>query len=229
MKRTISILAVALSLCSGVPAFAGGGSASFPEQGRPLLAQVPSLVEAISKLSIEERGVMGPPDAPFDGMHLYTYMEFRGRSNSPAPDFTLRIHFTSMRDMTLQRIEIISREERSESTMTATPNALKLSEHVHTMNPGQLPPPEVMRMRLAAEAEPTPLWTGDLSDDCTALWAGFTLRAEKMDADIWWWATYVDASNRQIASSNDTEVSPRTAEEARAAAFRAARSFLYPR
>ena len=83
-------------------------------------------------------------------------------------------------------------------------------------------------MRLAAEAEPTPFWTRDLDDDCTALWAGFTLRAERMDEGIWWWATYVDASKRQIASSNDAEVSPTTGEEARAAAFRAARSFLYP-
>jgi hypothetical protein len=107
MKRTISILAVALSLLSGAPAFAGGGSASFPRQGRPLLAQVPSLEEAISKLSIEELGVMGPSDAPFDGQRLYTYMEFHGRSTSPTPAFILRIHFTSMRDMTLQRIEII--------------------------------------------------------------------------------------------------------------------------
>ena len=97
------------------------------------------------------------------------------------------------------------------------------------MNLGQLPAADVMRMRLAAEAEPTPVWTGDLSDDCTALWAGFTLRAEEMDNGIWWWAIYVDAFNRQIASSNDTGVSPTTGEEARAAAFRAARSFLYPR
>lgn len=96
------------------------------------------------------------------------------------------------------------------------------------MNPGQLPPTYVLRMRLAAEAEPTPVWTGDLSDDCTANWAGFTLRAEEMDEGVWWWATYVDELNRQIASSNDTGVSPRTGEEARAAAFRAARLFLYP-
>ncbi len=50
---------------------------------------------------------MGPLDAPFDGQRLYTYMEFRGRSTTPEHAFTLRIHFTSMRDMTLQRIEII--------------------------------------------------------------------------------------------------------------------------
>ena len=115
MKRTISILAVALSLFSGVPAFAGGGSASFPEQGRPLLAQVPSLAEAISKLSIEERGVMGPSDAPFDGYRQYTYVEFRGRSAAPEQAFILRIHFTSMRDMTLQRIEIIPEKKEAKA------------------------------------------------------------------------------------------------------------------
>lgn len=107
MKRTIRILAVALSLVSGVPAIAGGGSASFEEQGKPLLAQAPSLAAAISRLSIDERGVMGPVDAPFDGQRLYTYLEFRGRPTPPEQAFTLRIHFTSMRDMTLQRIEII--------------------------------------------------------------------------------------------------------------------------
>ncbi|MBF02496.1 MAG: hypothetical protein CMP76_13990 [Flavobacterium sp.] len=33
-------------------------------------------------------------------------------------------------------------------------------------------------------------WTGDLSDDCTAKWAGLMLRAEWMDEDYWWWAVY---------------------------------------
>jgi hypothetical protein len=33
-------------------------------------------------------------------------------------------------------------------------------------------------------------WTGDLSDDCTATWAGLMLRAEWMDEDYWWWAVY---------------------------------------
>lgn len=34
------------------------------------------------------------------------------------------------------------------------------------------------------------VWTGDLADDCTALWAGLMLRAEWMDEDYWWWAVY---------------------------------------
>ncbi|MBK9995000.1 MAG: hypothetical protein IPP01_13730 [Saprospiraceae bacterium] len=33
-------------------------------------------------------------------------------------------------------------------------------------------------------------WTGDLSDDCTAKWAGLMLRAEWMDNEYWWWAVY---------------------------------------
>jgi hypothetical protein len=33
-------------------------------------------------------------------------------------------------------------------------------------------------------------WTGDLSDDCTAEWAGLMLRAEWMDENYWWWAVY---------------------------------------
>lgn len=116
MKRTICILTVALIQISGLPAIAGGWSAGFEAQGKPLLAQAPSLADGItSTLSIEERGVMGPADAPFDGRRLYTYMEFRGRSTSPKQAFTIRIHFTSMRDMTLERIEIIpARNETKE-------------------------------------------------------------------------------------------------------------------
>jgi len=69
----------------------------------------------LAGVPIEERGVMGPSDAPFDGMRLYTYMEFRGRSTSSTPAFILRIHFTSMRDMTLQRIEIIPEKKEAKA------------------------------------------------------------------------------------------------------------------
>jgi hypothetical protein len=34
------------------------------------------------------------------------------------------------------------------------------------------------------------IWTGDLDDDCTAIWAGLMLRAERMEEDYWWWAVY---------------------------------------
>jgi hypothetical protein len=83
-------------------------------------------------------------------------------------------------------------------------------------------------MRITAEAKPIPDWDGDLSDDCTARWAGFTLRAEYMKEGVWWWATYLDAPDIQIASSNDSNISPSSGEEARAAAVHAALSFLYP-
>ncbi len=50
------------------------------------------------------------------------------------------------------------------------------------------------------------VWTGDLSDDCTALWAGLMLRAEWMDEDYWWWAVYDMQKNEvTIDSSNEYE------------------------
>ncbi|MDR6568809.1 hypothetical protein [Chitinophaga ginsengisegetis] len=39
-------------------------------------------------------------------------------------------------------------------------------------------------------AEEPIIWTGDLSDDCTAKWAGLMLRAEWMEKNYWWWAVY---------------------------------------
>jgi hypothetical protein len=81
-------------------------------------------------------------------------------------------------------------------------------------------------MREAAAATPEPTWCGDLADDCTARWAGFTLRSEWMNNNIWWWAVYLDKADEQIASSNDAEVQPASGEEARTAALRAAQNFL---
>ena len=76
-------------------------------------------------------------------------------------------------------------------------------------------------------AQPPPEWSGDLGDDCTALWAGFMLRAEQMDKDDWWWCVYEDGSNEQAASSNDDDATPCiTGESARIAAEHAARRRL---
>jgi hypothetical protein len=48
------------------------------------------------------------------------------------------------------------------------------------------------------------VWTGDLMDDCTALWAGLMLRAEWMDEDYWWWAVYdMEKSEITIDDSNN--------------------------
>jgi hypothetical protein len=82
------------------------------------------------------------------------------------------------------------------------------------------------RMRSAAEAAPEPAWCGDLSDDCIAHWAGFTLRAEWMSNNIWWWCVYVDGHEDQIASSNDSDIHTVSGDEARTAALRAAKHFL---
>lgn len=50
-------------------------------------------------------------------------------------------------------------------------------------------------------------WTGDLSDDCTATWAGLMLRAEQMDETHWWWAVYDMQKGEAIIddSNNYTE------------------------
>jgi len=52
-----------------------------------------------------------------------------------------------------------------------------------------------------------PQWTGDLDDDCTAKWRGLMLRAEWMQADVWWWCVY-DESGEQVASSNMPSAEP---------------------
>ena len=86
-------------------------------------------------------------------------------------------------------------------------------------------PSDVDRRRSAASRPPE--WTGDLSDDCTAVWAGFLLRAEQMDVDDWWWCVY-DGDGRAdpVAASNYERRRCTTGEAARAAAERAAKRFL---
>lgn len=71
-------------------------------------------------------------------------------------------------------------------------------------------------------------WYGDLTDDCSARWAGLLLRAEWMDDGIWWWAVY-DMSTKdeiQIDASNNYEIRFTSGEEARRAAEQAARMYL---
>lgn len=47
-------------------------------------------------------------------------------------------------------------------------------------------------------------WTGDLSDNCTAIWAGLMLRAEWMDEDYWCWAVYdIQKAGATIDNSNN--------------------------
>ena len=61
-----------------------------------------------------------------------------------------------------------------------------------------------------------PDWYGDLDDDCAAKWAGFLLRAEWMDDNIWWWAVSVLETFEELDSSNNYEnYEPATGLEAR--------------
>ena len=71
------------------------------------------------------------------------------------------------------------------------------------------------------------IWTGDLSDDCTAEWAGLMLRAEWMDEDYWWWAVYDMLENEvTVDSSNEYDTRCVGGEVARAKAESVAKAYL---
>lgn len=71
------------------------------------------------------------------------------------------------------------------------------------------------------------IWTGDLSDDCTANWAGLMLRAEWMEDDFWWWAVYDMTLNEMVVdSSNEYDVPFLSGEQARIKAESVARTYL---
>jgi hypothetical protein len=61
-------------------------------------------------------------------------------------------------------------------------------------------------------------WTGDLDDDCTAQWAGLTLRAEEMKRGRWWWAVYDDRTSTVLADSNGSPTRVSDGVKARKAA-----------
>jgi hypothetical protein len=91
------------------------------------------------------------------------------------------------------------------------------------MSPGTEPKVEAWQQSSAA----LPIeWEGDLADDCTATWAGLTLRAESMKRGSWWWAVYDDRSGETIDSSNDSTERFTNGKKARAAAERAAKKWL---
>lgn len=71
-------------------------------------------------------------------------------------------------------------------------------------------------------------WTGDLDDDCTAMWCGLLLRAEWMDGTRWWWAVTDVVSGQEIDSSNNSgyfDVEFTSGSAARHAAEKAAREY----
>jgi hypothetical protein len=71
------------------------------------------------------------------------------------------------------------------------------------------------------------IWKGDLSDDCTAEWAGLMLRAEWMEEDFWWWAVYDMQKNEvTVESSNEYDSRFIGGDSARAMAERVARAYL---
>ena len=69
-------------------------------------------------------------------------------------------------------------------------------------------------------------WEGDLHDDCTAQWAGLTLRAEQMTRTHWWWAVFDQTTGNTLADSNGVTDIARTGKAARSAAEAAARKWL---
>jgi hypothetical protein len=77
------------------------------------------------------------------------------------------------------------------------------------------------------EAAKVPIqWAGDLSDDCTARWAGLTLRAEEMRHANWWWAVYDDRTGEILDTSAAGETRVVNGHRARIAAEISARRWI---
>lgn len=73
------------------------------------------------------------------------------------------------------------------------------------------------------------IWTGDLDDDCTAIWAGLMLRAEWMDEDYWWWSVSEDKASpydENIDDSNNYDERFIGGEASRKRAEEVARHYL---
>ncbi len=70
-------------------------------------------------------------------------------------------------------------------------------------------------------------WTGDLLDDCAAIWAGLMLRAEWMDEDYWWWGGYdMQKAGAVIDNSNNYSARFIGGEAARLKAESVARQYI---
>jgi hypothetical protein len=70
-------------------------------------------------------------------------------------------------------------------------------------------------------------WTGDLFDNCTAIWAGLMLRAESMDEKHWWWAVSDMLNDGVIIdSSNNYNARFVGGENARRKAVQIAKDYL---
>ncbi|MEM8955844.1 MAG: hypothetical protein AAGD22_16940 [Verrucomicrobiota bacterium] len=115
MKVLITICFAFVSATIGsTTSFAGGAGVEFKRHGIPLLNQSPPLAGVLDKhFAVENQGLLGPSDAPFDRAKLYTYMDFRARSKKGKRQvFLIRLHFDRGEDPVLytrvpfQRIEI---------------------------------------------------------------------------------------------------------------------------
>jgi hypothetical protein len=71
-----------------------------------------------------------------------------------------------------------------------------------------------------------PEWSGDPEDDCTARWAGFLLRAEKMEEGVWWYAVTDLSSGDTVEDSNLVAISVTDGHTARMRCEEAGRRFL---
>ena len=71
-------------------------------------------------------------------------------------------------------------------------------------------------------------WTGDLSDDCSAQWAGLTLHCKEMDQQSWSWRVTdtLLGTHPEVDSWNNYEETIRSGEEARNRAEAAARMYI---
>jgi hypothetical protein len=77
------------------------------------------------------------------------------------------------------------------------------------------------------EAAKLPIeWTGALHDDCTARWAGLSLRAEEMDRRAWRWTVYDERTTVVIIASWDNPKVARNGKQARAKAEAGARGWI---
>ncbi|MAS94030.1 MAG: hypothetical protein CMO55_12615 [Verrucomicrobiales bacterium] len=96
MKKPIIFCVALVSVTVGCAAsFAGGREVNFKRHGLPMLKQSSALADILENdFAVEDRGLLGPSDVPFDGGRLYTYMDFKARSREgDGQVFLIRFHF----------------------------------------------------------------------------------------------------------------------------------------
>ena len=69
-------------------------------------------------------------------------------------------------------------------------------------------------------------WTGNLKDDCRAIWHDIYMHCEEMDRNYWWWAIY-DSDGQELDSSNNYPDQVKKGSQARALAEEAAKKHIF--